>query len=98
MDRWTRLWERGGLQIHIRKPLRELEPARARGYIEHLLPGVGALAARAAQENGQGPVVRWEHEHGRLLFVRPPEQLSPEERNTAKEALGRMITELGPAS
>jgi ParB/RepB/Spo0J family partition protein len=95
VDRWTRLWEHGGLQLHIRKPLRELHPAKARSYIEQLLPGVGALAARAAQEKGQGPVARWEHEHGRLLFIRPPEQLSAEERDAARESLGRMITELG---
>lgn len=96
-DRWTRLWEHGGLKLHIRKPLRDLDPAKARSYLEDLVPGVGALAVRAAQENGGSPVVRWEHERGRLVFIRPAEQLDAEERSAAREALRRMIADLGPA-
>jgi ParB/RepB/Spo0J family partition protein len=93
-DRWTRFWERGGFQVHVRKPLRDLEPERAQKYIQDLLPGIGGLAARAAEGDGRDPVVRWEHEHGHLLFVRPPEEMSEGEREAAREALVRLLESL----
>jgi len=97
VDRWTRFWEQGGFQVHIRKPLRDLDPVKAQSYIQDLLPGIGALAARAALENGGSSVVHWEHGHGRLVFIRPAELLSVEERNATKEALARIIADLDPA-
>ena len=93
-DRWTRLWEHGGFQLHIRKPLRDIAPTKALNYIQDLMPGIGALAARAAQENGGRPVICWEHEQGRLLFTRPTAQLTSEERNATKEALRLIISDL----
>lgn len=93
-DRWTRFWERGGFQVHVRKPLRDLEPERAERYIQDLLPGIGGLAARAAEGDGNPGVVRWEHEQGQLLFVRPPEQMSEEERNAARDALRYLLGSL----
>ena len=97
-DPWTRFWERGGLQLHIRKPLRDLEPAKARKYVQDLLPGIAGLATRAAQENGGAPLLRWEHDHGQLVFIWSPAQLSTDQRNAAKEALARIIArlEFGP--
>lgn len=97
-DRWTRFWERGGFQVHVRKPLRDLDPERAQKYIQDLLPGIGGLAARAAERDGGDPVVRWEHEHGRLLFVRPPEEMSEGEREAAREALASLLESLDGAS
>lgn len=90
-DRWTRLWERGGFQVHVRKPLRDLEPGRAEKYIQDLLPGIGALAARASEGEDASGVARWDHEQGRLLFLRPPERMSAEEREAAREALTELM-------
>ena len=98
MDRWTRLWERGGLQFHIRKPFRDLDPAKARSYIEDLMPGIGALATRAAQEDGRSPFLHWDDERGRLLFVPSTGRLDADERRAAKELLARIVTELDPES
>lgn len=97
LDRRTSFWERGGFQVHIRKPFRDLDPAKAESYIQDLLPGISALAARAAQANGRNPVVRWEHEHGRLLFIPPPDQLDAGERRAVREALTLMIDDLNSA-
>jgi ParB/RepB/Spo0J family partition protein len=93
-DRWTRLWERGGFQVHVRKPLKDLDPGRAEKYIQDLLPGIGGLAARAAEgEDGSG-VARWDHEQGRLLFLRPAERMSKGERQAAREALEDLLESL----
>jgi ParB/RepB/Spo0J family partition protein len=93
-DRWTRLWETGGFQMHIRKPIRDLEPARAHRYITDLLPGIGALAARAVQENGCGALVQWQDERGRVLFLRPVSELTREQREEAVELLAGVIADL----
>lgn len=97
-DRWTRLWEHGGFQIHVRKPLRELDPVKALRYVEQLLPGIGALAIRAGEENGGGAVVEWRHERGRLLFLRRAEELTPEQRRETQDALKGLIAALESAS
>ncbi len=97
-DRWTRLWEHGGFQIHVRNPLRELDPVKARRYVEQLLPGIGALAIRAGEENGGGAVVEWRHERGRLLFLRRAEELTPEQRRETQDALKGLIAALESAS
>lgn len=96
--RW-RLWEQGGFRVHIRKPLRTLGPAKARKYLHDLLPGVSALAVRAASAREQDPaaLVRWDDEHGRLLFLRPAHELTPARRRAAKEALLRIIADLDAA-
>lgn len=93
-DRWTRLWEHGGFQVSIRKPLRDIDPGRAQKYIQALLPGIGGLAARAADEDTVGPLIEWEHEHGRLLFVGATKDLQPETRSAARKVLTRMLNEL----
>lgn len=93
-DRWTRLWEHGGFQVSIRKPLRDIDPGRAQKYIEELLPGIGGLAARAAEEDSTGPLIEWEHVHGKLLFVGPTKTLQPETRAAARKVLTRMLNEL----
>jgi ParB/RepB/Spo0J family partition protein len=91
-DTWTQLWERGGFQVHIRKPLRDIEPDKAHKYIEDLLPGIGGLAARASETSGRA-VVHWAHEHGQLVFLRP-QPLTRESRAEARDVLTRMIAEL----
>lgn len=96
-DRWTRLWEHGGFRVQIKSPLRTLEPAKAQKYLENLLPGIGGLAARAAEENAESALVQWEHEQGQFLFLRPPRELTAERRHAVKEALTRMIEQLDAA-
>ncbi len=96
-DRWTRLWELGGFQLHVRKSLRDVAPAKARRYVEQLLPGIGALAVRAGEENGGCAVVEWRHERGRLLFLRPADQLTAEQLREARDALAGMLADLGAA-
>jgi ParB/RepB/Spo0J family partition protein len=98
VDRWTRLWEHGGFQLHVRKPLREIDPVKARRYVEQLLPGIGALAVRAGEENRACAVVEWRHERGRLLFLRPADQLTAEQQREARDALAGMLADLGAAS
>lgn len=95
-DPWRRFWERGGLQVNIRKPVRTIHPARAQRYIEGLLPGLAALATRVAETRDETGIAHWEHERGRLLFLRPAGQLTVSERKAARLALKRMIEDLGP--
>jgi ParB/RepB/Spo0J family partition protein len=97
-DRWTRLWEHGGFQLHVRKPLRQVDPAKARRYVEQLLPGVGALAIRAGDEIGGCAVVEWRHERGRLLFLRPPDELTAEQQQEARDAVAGILADLGATS
>lgn len=97
-DRWTRLWEDGGFQLHVRKPLRDVDPSKARRYVEQMLPGIGALAIRAGEENGGCAVVEWIHERGRILFLRPADQLTVEQRREARDALSGMLADLEAAS
>jgi hypothetical protein len=97
-DRWTRLWEHGGFQLNVRKPLRDVAPAKARRYVEQLLPGIGALAVRAGEENGGSAVVEWRHERGRLLFLRPPDELTAEQQQEARDAVAGILADLGAAS
>lgn len=92
-DRWQRYWEQGGFQLHIRRPLRDLEPERAEKYLQELLPGIGGLASRAAAGDG-GALVQWEHEQGRLLFVRPVERMSAAEREAARAELSGLLERL----
>lgn len=94
VDRWTSFWERGGFQIHIRKPLRDVEPAKAQKYLEDLLPGICGLAARAAEGDGASAAVRWEDEHGRSVFLPPARALTARGREAAREMLGRMLADL----
>ena len=93
-DAWTRYWEAGGLRVHIRKPIRSLEPDRARVYLGNLLPGIGALAARAAEYDEDACLVRWTHGSVHILIFRPSNQLTPEQRHLAKEALADIISDL----
>lgn len=93
-DRWTRLWEQGGFRVHIRKPLRDLNPAKARSYIEDLLPALGALATRAADEDGRSAFLDWDDARGRLLFIPAAAQLGAEQRKAAKKALARMVADV----
>lgn len=79
-DRWTRFWEEGGFQVQVRKPLRDLPPGRARKYIDEIVPAFVGLAARAAAD---APVQAWEHERGRVLFIRPDVELSDADRHAA---------------
>lgn len=97
-DRWTRLWELGGFQIHVRKPLRDVDPLKARMYVEQLLPGLGALALRVGEENGGGAMVEWKHERGRLLFLRPINELTAEQQREARDALRGLLGALEQAS
>lgn len=62
------MWETGGFHVHIRKPLRDVEPRKAQKYLQDLLPGICGLAERAAQADGVSAAVRWEHEHGRVVL------------------------------
>ena len=93
-DDWTRYWEVGGLRIHIRKPIRSLEPDRARVHLGNLLPGIGALATRAAECDEDACLVRWSHESAQILIFRPSNQLTQEQRHLAKEALADIISYL----
>lgn len=95
-DRWTSLWERGGFHVHIRKPLRDVEPAEARKYLDDLLPGICGLAARAAKADGDGAsaTVDWEHEHGRLVYIPPAGAFTAQGREAAREVLGRVVANL----
>jgi ParB/RepB/Spo0J family partition protein len=97
-DRWTELWEQGGFQLQVRKPLRDLDPVRAEKYIQQLLPGIGGLAARVAERDSGEAVIRWEHEHGRLIFVRSPERMTEAERDVARESLEHLHESLRTAS
>jgi ParB/RepB/Spo0J family partition protein len=97
-DDWTRCWEAGGFRVHIRKPIRDVEPERARAYLEGLLPAVGALAARAEGGEESAGFLRWRHARGQILVVRPSSELTPEQLRLAKEALADIISDLEAAS
>lgn len=93
-DRWTSLWETGGFHVHIRKPLRDVEPRKAQKYLQDLLPGICGLADRAAHADGVSAAVRWEHQHGRLIFVPPARALTVRGREVTSKFLRQMLAEL----
>jgi ParB/RepB/Spo0J family partition protein len=98
LDAWTRFWERGGFQVHIRKPISALDPAKAQKYLDVILPAVAGLAERASETNGDSGVLQWEHGQGRLLFLRPFRELTPEQRDAAREGLARLMADLEAGS
>lgn len=85
------MWETGGFHVHIRKPLRDVEPRKAQKYLQDLLPGICGLADRAMQVVGANAAVRWEHERGRLIFVPPPSALTVQRREAISKLLRQML-------
>ena len=95
-DRWEQLWEKGGFRLHVRTPIRDLDPGRAVEYIQQVIPAIGGFAARAAEAEGANPLIRWANTHGELIFIRPVSQMSSEERACARGVLDALLQSMAP--
>ena len=93
---WHRIWETSGFQMRVRQPLRDLKPDQAERYAERIARALGGLAARASERRNVEGMIQWETPQGWVLYVRPLERMSDEERANACLTLKRLLTLLVP--